>query len=164
MGVTVKNFQADDPTIWQSAPVASPRISPPDSGESGCKFRHTVSLIRGTSHRFSLFEVRVEGLSIERTAALVRAQFDSEAQVEVVDRGTARASVWLMFVRTGGGDRVLESRVRTTLVAALQKAGLSDISFRIEAAHRDARMMVDLDDLTEELRASRIETPAGIFH
>lgn len=156
MGITVRNFKADNPDPWQPA-----NGSPLDCAQA---FRRTVSLIRGTSHRFSLFEVHVEGLPPKRTSALVRAQFDSEAQVEVVDAGPAHASIWLMFVRTGGGDRVLESRVRTTLFATLQNAGVPDINFRIEAAHRDARMMVDLDDLTEELRASRIETPAGIFH
>lgn len=156
MGVTVKNFEPENSDIWQSTTVS------PVGYERA--FRHTVSLIRGTSHRFSLFEIHVDGLPISRTAALVRAQFDSEALVEIVDAGTDRASVWLMFVRTGGGDRVLESRVRTTLIAALQNARVPDMNFRIEAAHRDARMLVDLDDLTEELRASRTETPAGIFH
>ncbi|WP_366656571.1 hypothetical protein [Fodinicurvata sp. EGI_FJ10296] len=156
MGVTVKGVEADSSDLWNS--------SMPASLQQEQAFRHTVSLIRGTSHRCSLFDVRVEGFPVERVASLVRAQFDSEAQVETVRAGHGQSSVWILFVRTGGGDHVLESRVRTTLHAALADTGFDKIRFGIDAVHRDARMMVDLDDLTAELRTSRNETPAGIFH
>jgi hypothetical protein len=154
MGVTVRRWSVD-------ADAVSSRSH---SRAYEHELRHTISLIRGTSHRLSLFCVRAAKIESSQLAEIVRSQFDREAQVGIAETESGEAMVWLMFIRTGGGDRVLEARVQAILHAALSEADCGCENPRIHAVHRDARTTSDFDDLIYELRASRTETPAGIFH